>query len=142
MSPVHLRSPRVPRNQKEDSSEVLIATQSGFGNHSGWKHTQGNSTQSAIHLPVEQTPQKRGLGRHGSSFTAPPTLKDLLQWKIERNVSTWLQTEKNFGIWNTNRQFKLLEEREAKIRDSQATTQAIEEQWNQRENTLTPSSSQ
>ncbi|MBW0492699.1 hypothetical protein O181_032414 [Austropuccinia psidii MF-1] len=44
--------------------------------------------------------------------------------------------------WNTNMQFKLLEERESRIRENQATIQAIEEQLNQAEPTLIPSGSQ
>ncbi|MBW0477265.1 hypothetical protein O181_016980 [Austropuccinia psidii MF-1] len=44
--------------------------------------------------------------------------------------------------WTPNRQFKLLEEREARIRENQAIIQAIEEQLNQTEPTLIPSGSQ
>ncbi|MBW0461047.1 hypothetical protein O181_000762 [Austropuccinia psidii MF-1] len=44
--------------------------------------------------------------------------------------------------WNPNRQLKILEEGEAKIRENQATIQTIEEQWGQKENILTPSGSQ
>ncbi|MBW0488835.1 hypothetical protein O181_028550 [Austropuccinia psidii MF-1] len=44
--------------------------------------------------------------------------------------------------WNTNRQFKLLEERETRIRENQATIQAIEEQLNHTDSTLIPSGSQ
>ncbi|MBW0492265.1 hypothetical protein O181_031980 [Austropuccinia psidii MF-1] len=44
--------------------------------------------------------------------------------------------------WNPNRQFKLLEERATRLRENQATIQAIEEQWNQTEPTLIPSGSQ
>ncbi|MBW0531134.1 hypothetical protein O181_070849 [Austropuccinia psidii MF-1] len=41
--------------------------------------------------------------------------------------------------WNSNRKFKLLEERETRIRENQATIHAIEEQLNQIETTLIPS---
>ncbi|MBW0503053.1 hypothetical protein O181_042768 [Austropuccinia psidii MF-1] len=44
--------------------------------------------------------------------------------------------------WNPNRQFKLLEERETRIRENQAIIQAIEEQLKQTEPTLIPSGSQ
>ncbi|MBW0515870.1 hypothetical protein O181_055585 [Austropuccinia psidii MF-1] len=44
--------------------------------------------------------------------------------------------------WNPNRPFKLLEERETRIRENQATIQDIEEQLNQTEPTLIPSGSQ
>ncbi|MBW0560467.1 hypothetical protein O181_100182 [Austropuccinia psidii MF-1] len=44
--------------------------------------------------------------------------------------------------WSPTRQFRLLEERENKIRENQATIQAIEEQLNQTGPTLIPSGSQ
>ncbi|MBW0461067.1 hypothetical protein O181_000782 [Austropuccinia psidii MF-1] len=44
--------------------------------------------------------------------------------------------------WNPNRKFKILEERQTRIRENQATIQAIEEQLNQKEPTLIPSASQ
>ncbi|MBW0505739.1 hypothetical protein O181_045454 [Austropuccinia psidii MF-1] len=43
---------------------------------------------------------------------------------------------------NPNNKFKLLKERETKIRQNQATVQAIEEQWIQKEHILTPLVSQ
>ncbi|MBW0498620.1 hypothetical protein O181_038335 [Austropuccinia psidii MF-1] len=44
--------------------------------------------------------------------------------------------------WNPTRKFRLLKERETRIRENQATIQAIEEQLNQTEPTLIPSGSQ
>ncbi|MBW0492409.1 hypothetical protein O181_032124 [Austropuccinia psidii MF-1] len=44
--------------------------------------------------------------------------------------------------WNPNRQPKLLEERETRISENEATIQAIEEQLNQTEPTPIPSGSQ
>ncbi|MBW0529995.1 hypothetical protein O181_069710 [Austropuccinia psidii MF-1] len=44
--------------------------------------------------------------------------------------------------WNPTRQFRLLEERETRIRENQATIKAIEEQLNQTEPTFIPSGSQ
>ncbi|MBW0482074.1 hypothetical protein O181_021789 [Austropuccinia psidii MF-1] len=44
--------------------------------------------------------------------------------------------------WNPNRKFKLLDERQARISEIQATIQAIEEQLNHKEHTLIPSGSQ
>ncbi|MBW0481255.1 hypothetical protein O181_020970 [Austropuccinia psidii MF-1] len=41
--------------------------------------------------------------------------------------------------WNPNRKLKLLEEREARIRENKATIRAIEEKLNQTENSLIPS---
>ncbi|MBW0533885.1 hypothetical protein O181_073600 [Austropuccinia psidii MF-1] len=34
---------------------------------------EGNHTHSAIQIPIQQEPQTRGLERHGSSSSAPPT---------------------------------------------------------------------
>ncbi|MBW0478025.1 hypothetical protein O181_017740 [Austropuccinia psidii MF-1] len=44
--------------------------------------------------------------------------------------------------WNCTRKLRLLEERATRIRDNQATTQAIEEQLNQKGTTMIPSGSQ
>ncbi|MBW0467414.1 hypothetical protein O181_007129 [Austropuccinia psidii MF-1] len=44
--------------------------------------------------------------------------------------------------WNPNRKFKLLEQRETRIKKNESTIQAIEEQFNQTEPTLIPSGSQ
>ncbi|MBW0483673.1 hypothetical protein O181_023388 [Austropuccinia psidii MF-1] len=44
--------------------------------------------------------------------------------------------------FNSNRKFKLLEERAARIRENQATIQAIEEELKKKEDTLIPSGSQ
>ncbi|MBW0464163.1 hypothetical protein O181_003878 [Austropuccinia psidii MF-1] len=73
MSPVHLINLRVPMNESEDREELVRATGPGFGHYGGWQDTQGNSTHTAIHLPVQQTPLTRGLDRNGSSFSAPQT---------------------------------------------------------------------
>ncbi|MBW0463366.1 hypothetical protein O181_003081 [Austropuccinia psidii MF-1] len=48
----------------------------------------------------------------------------------------------NYKRMESSRKFKLLEEREARIRENQATIQFIEEQLNQTETTLIPSDSQ
>ncbi|MBW0571422.1 hypothetical protein O181_111137 [Austropuccinia psidii MF-1] len=38
----------------------------------GWQDTEGNHAHPAIHFPIQQEPQTRGLERHGSSSSAPP----------------------------------------------------------------------
>ncbi|MBW0478544.1 hypothetical protein O181_018259 [Austropuccinia psidii MF-1] len=45
-------------------------------------------------------------------------------------------------VWNPTRKFRLLEERETRIRENQATIQAIKEQLNKTGPTLIPSGSQ
>ncbi|MBW0484161.1 hypothetical protein O181_023876 [Austropuccinia psidii MF-1] len=88
---------------------------------------------------------------------------NLFQWSIENKrfniASHWEELGETFqkiflrGIsfkdlieitkgWNPNSQFKLLEEREAKIRENQATIQAIEKEWTQKEDIMNPSGSQ
>ncbi|MBW0567002.1 hypothetical protein O181_106717, partial [Austropuccinia psidii MF-1] len=39
------------------------------------ENTEGNHTHTAIHIPIKQEPQTRGLERYGSSSSAPPTPK-------------------------------------------------------------------
>ncbi|MBW0461496.1 hypothetical protein O181_001211 [Austropuccinia psidii MF-1] len=41
--------------------------------------------------------------------------------------------------WNPNKKFRLLDEREANIRENQANIQYIEEKWNKKDHTVTPS---
>ncbi|MBW0482975.1 hypothetical protein O181_022690 [Austropuccinia psidii MF-1] len=71
MSPVHLRNLGILRNQPEDRPEH-------HGHHSGWQETEGNNTNSTIHLPIQQKPQTRGLEGYGSSSSAPPTTQRLI----------------------------------------------------------------
>ncbi|MBW0543342.1 hypothetical protein O181_083057 [Austropuccinia psidii MF-1] len=90
-------------------------------------------------------------------------LKDLFQWSMDNKkfnlASHWAQSGEIFqkiclkGIpfkdhmvitkgWNPTRKFRILEERETRIRENQATIQAIEEQTSQKGPMLTPSGSQ
>ncbi|MBW0472745.1 hypothetical protein O181_012460 [Austropuccinia psidii MF-1] len=76
MSPVHLRNLGFQRNQPEDREGLSRTRRPGsghLGNSRGWKETQGNHTHSAIHFPIQQEPQTRGLERYGSSSSATPT---------------------------------------------------------------------
>ncbi|MBW0500421.1 hypothetical protein O181_040136 [Austropuccinia psidii MF-1] len=78
MSSVHLRNLGFQRNQPEDR-EGLPRTRrpvrGHLGHSGGWKDTEGNHTHPAIHFPIQQEPQTRGLEGHGSSSSAPPTLQ-------------------------------------------------------------------
>ncbi|MBW0487483.1 hypothetical protein O181_027198 [Austropuccinia psidii MF-1] len=70
MSPVHLR------NQPEDREGLFKTRRPGrghLGNSGGWQETEVNHTHSAIHLPIKQEPQTRGLEGYGSSSSAPTT---------------------------------------------------------------------
>ncbi|MBW0552310.1 hypothetical protein O181_092025 [Austropuccinia psidii MF-1] len=70
MSPVHIR------NQPEDR-EGLCRTRGPGGGHlgcrGGWQKIEENHTHSAIHIPIQQKPQTRGLEGYGSSSSAPST---------------------------------------------------------------------
>ncbi|MBW0493854.1 hypothetical protein O181_033569 [Austropuccinia psidii MF-1] len=90
-------------------------------------------------------------------------LKDLFQWVMDSKrfnlASHWAELEESFQKiclkeisfrepmvitkgWNPTGKFRLLEERETRIRENQATIQTIEEQLNQIGPTLIPSGSQ
>ncbi|MBW0477537.1 hypothetical protein O181_017252 [Austropuccinia psidii MF-1] len=76
MSPVHLRNLGFQRNQPEDREGISRTRRPGRGNlgrSGGWKDTEGNHTHSAIHFPIQQDPQNRGLEGYGSISSAPPT---------------------------------------------------------------------
>ncbi|MBW0522472.1 hypothetical protein O181_062187 [Austropuccinia psidii MF-1] len=64
MSPVHLRTLGIPRNQAEDREGLSRTRKPGGGHlgHSGrWQDIEGNHTYSAIHFEIKQKPQNRGL---------------------------------------------------------------------------------
>ncbi|MBW0478563.1 hypothetical protein O181_018278 [Austropuccinia psidii MF-1] len=76
MSAVHLRKLCFQRNQPEDREGLSRTRRPGrghLGHSDGWQDTEGNHTHYAIHFSIQQEPQTRGLERHGSSFSAPPT---------------------------------------------------------------------
>ncbi|MBW0520879.1 hypothetical protein O181_060594 [Austropuccinia psidii MF-1] len=76
MSPVHLRNLGIQRNQQEDREGLSSTRRPGrghLGHSGGWKDTEGNHTHSAIHFTIQQEPQTRGLEKHGSISSAPPT---------------------------------------------------------------------
>ncbi|MBW0590664.1 hypothetical protein O181_130379, partial [Austropuccinia psidii MF-1] len=61
MSPVHLRTLVVPRNQPEERTGLFRTRRSGFGQHGKWQDTQGNHAHTPIQLPIPPKPQTRGL---------------------------------------------------------------------------------
>ncbi|MBW0493892.1 hypothetical protein O181_033607 [Austropuccinia psidii MF-1] len=76
MSSVHLRNLAFQRNQLEDREGLFRTRRPGRGHlgHSGECHdNEGNHNDSAIHFPIQQEPQTRGLEGYGSSSSAPPT---------------------------------------------------------------------
>ncbi|MBW0498859.1 hypothetical protein O181_038574 [Austropuccinia psidii MF-1] len=76
MSPVHLRNLGFQSNQPEDReglSRTRIPERGHLRHSGGWQDNEGNHTHSAIHFPIQQEPQTRGLERYASSSSAPPT---------------------------------------------------------------------
>ncbi|MBW0507295.1 hypothetical protein O181_047010 [Austropuccinia psidii MF-1] len=76
MSPEYLRDLGFQRNQPEDregSSRTRRPGRGHLGYSNGWKNNEGNNTHTAIHIPIQQEPQTRGLERYGSRSSTPPT---------------------------------------------------------------------
>ncbi|MBW0553455.1 hypothetical protein O181_093170 [Austropuccinia psidii MF-1] len=81
MSPVHLRDLGFQRNQPEDReglSRTRRPERGHLGHSGGWQNNEGVNINSAIHTPIQWRPQTRGLERHGSSSSAPPTPQGLI----------------------------------------------------------------
>ncbi|MBW0573913.1 hypothetical protein O181_113628 [Austropuccinia psidii MF-1] len=166
MSPVHLRNLGFQRNQQEDREGFSRTRRPGrghLGHSGGWKDTEGNHTHSAIHFPIQQEPKTRGLERYGSSSSAPQTPQRFTSMEMENKrfnlASHWeglgaswnkiFLKEIDFRYlmvitkgWNPSRKFRLLEVRANRIRENQATIQAIKEQLTQKGYTQITSGSQ
>ncbi|MBW0481371.1 hypothetical protein O181_021086 [Austropuccinia psidii MF-1] len=161
MSPVHLRNLGIPRQKPEDReglSRTRIPGKGHLGQSSGWQETEGNQTQSSIHLPVQQRPQTRGLEGYGLSSSAPPTPQRSFPMEHrQKEVKPSIPLGRNWSKFpeDTSQRDTLQrpychhqrleshqEERATRIRKNQATILAIEEQLNQTGPTLIPSGSQ
>ncbi|MBW0525471.1 hypothetical protein O181_065186 [Austropuccinia psidii MF-1] len=76
MSPVHLRDLGFQRHQPEDREDFSRTRRPGrghLGHSGGWQDIEGSHTHSAIHIPIQQKHQTRGLEGYGSISSAPPT---------------------------------------------------------------------
>ncbi|MBW0592823.1 hypothetical protein O181_132538 [Austropuccinia psidii MF-1] len=100
MSPVHLRDLSFQRNQPEDReglSRTRRPERGHLGHSSGWQSNEGDNINLAIHTPIQWRPQTKGLERHGSSSSAPPTPQGLIpmehgQQEVQPGISlgrTW-----------------------------------------------------
>ncbi|MBW0478319.1 hypothetical protein O181_018034 [Austropuccinia psidii MF-1] len=138
MSPVDLINIGILRNQPQDREGLSRTRKPGRGHleHSGgWQDMEGNNKHSAIHFPIQQKPQTRGLEGYGSISSAPPTphrhyLMEHGQQEVKPSIPlgrTWIKTSGGGAT---------------RIRENQATIQAIEEQLTQTGNTQIPSGSQ
>ncbi|MBW0466786.1 hypothetical protein O181_006501 [Austropuccinia psidii MF-1] len=61
------------KKDREGLSRTRRPGEGQLGHSGGWKDIEGNHTHSAIHIPIQQKPQTRGLEGYGSSSSAPPT---------------------------------------------------------------------
>ncbi|MBW0524667.1 hypothetical protein O181_064382 [Austropuccinia psidii MF-1] len=166
MSPVYLRDLGFQRNQPENREGLSRTRRRGrghLGNSGVWQNNEGDNINLAIYTPFQQDPQTRGLERYGSSSSAPPTLQRFIpmehgQQEVQPGSSlgrAGASCQKiylkeidfkdlmviNKG-WNPTRKFRLPEARENRIRENQATMQAVEEQLTQTGPTQIPSGSQ
>ncbi|MBW0475757.1 hypothetical protein O181_015472 [Austropuccinia psidii MF-1] len=76
MSPVHLRDLGFQKRQPGDTEALARTRRPGrghLGHSGGWQDIEGNHTNSAITIPIQQKPKTRGLEGYGSSSSAPPT---------------------------------------------------------------------
>ncbi|MBW0544871.1 hypothetical protein O181_084586 [Austropuccinia psidii MF-1] len=76
MSPVYLRDLGFQKNQPEDREGLSITRRPGrghLGHSGGFQNNEGDNINLAIHTPIPQEPQNRGLEGYGSSSSAPPT---------------------------------------------------------------------
>ncbi|MBW0519022.1 hypothetical protein O181_058737 [Austropuccinia psidii MF-1] len=108
MSPVDLRNLGIPRNQTEDRESLFRTRRPGrghLGHSGGWQDTEGNHTHSAIHLPIQQKPQTRGLAEYESSSSAPPTPQRSIQMEhgkqdVQPSITlarTWSKLSENIS---------------------------------------------
>ncbi|MBW0469959.1 hypothetical protein O181_009674 [Austropuccinia psidii MF-1] len=152
MSPVHLRNLGIPRNQPEDReglSRIRRPARGHLGHIDGWQKIEGNHNHSAIHLPIQQKPQTRGLKDMDQVLQLHQLLKDVFQRSMDNKglnlAPHWAELGESFqkiclkeidfkGLmvitkgWNTTRKFRLLEWRATRLRENQATIKTIKEQ--------------
>ncbi|MBW0581959.1 hypothetical protein O181_121674 [Austropuccinia psidii MF-1] len=157
MSPVHLRNLEITRNQPENREGPEEDT---FDTVVDGKTLREIIPTLPFTIQFYRSLKSEDWKDMDSVLQLHQLLKDLFQWSMDNKrfnlASHWAELgascqkiclkeilSKELMVitkgWNRNRQFKLLEERETRIRENQATIQAIEEQLNQTEPTLIPS---
>ncbi|MBW0549807.1 hypothetical protein O181_089522 [Austropuccinia psidii MF-1] len=67
MSLVHIKNLGFPRNQRDERPGLFRTRRSRSGHYGKLQNTQGNHAHAAIHYPIQQEPQTRGLEGYGSS---------------------------------------------------------------------------
>ncbi|MBW0577256.1 hypothetical protein O181_116971, partial [Austropuccinia psidii MF-1] len=81
------KHPNNIKYQPEDREGLSRTRRPGrghLGHSGGWQDTEGNHTHSAIHFPNQQEPQTRGLERHESSSSGPPTPQRFISMEHEQ----------------------------------------------------------
>ncbi|MBW0486001.1 hypothetical protein O181_025716 [Austropuccinia psidii MF-1] len=84
MSPAYFRDLGFKRNQPEDREGLSRTRRPGRGHleHSGgWQENEGDNINPVIQTSTQQEPPTRGLERHGSSSSAPPTPQKFISMK-------------------------------------------------------------
>ncbi|MBW0514334.1 hypothetical protein O181_054049 [Austropuccinia psidii MF-1] len=100
MSAVYLRDLGFQRNQPEEREGFSRTRRPGrghLGHSGGWQNNEGDNINPAIHTPIQQEPQTRGLEGYGSSSSAPPTPQRFIsmehgQQEVQPSISlgrTW-----------------------------------------------------
>ncbi|MBW0547211.1 hypothetical protein O181_086926 [Austropuccinia psidii MF-1] len=100
MSHAYLRDLGFQRNQPEDREGLSRTRRPGrghLGHSGGWQDNEGYNISPSIHTSIKQKPQTRGLERHGSSLSAPPTAQRFIsmehgQKEVQHGISlgrTW-----------------------------------------------------
>ncbi|MBW0560154.1 hypothetical protein O181_099869 [Austropuccinia psidii MF-1] len=147
MSPVYLRHLGFQRNQPEDREGLSRTRRPGrghLGHSGGWQNNEGLEGYVSSSSPPP-TPQRFISMEHGQQEV------NLASHQAELGASCQRICLKEIDFkdpmvstkgWNPTRQFRLLEARENRIRENQATIQAIEEQLTQTGPTQIPSGSQ
>ncbi|MBW0571295.1 hypothetical protein O181_111010 [Austropuccinia psidii MF-1] len=97
MSPVYLRDLGFQRHQpdREGLSKTRRPGRGHLSHSGGWQKNEGDNINLAIHTPFQQEPQTRGLERHGSSSSAPPTPQRFFNGAWPTKGSTWQLTGQN-----------------------------------------------
>ncbi|MBW0553530.1 hypothetical protein O181_093245 [Austropuccinia psidii MF-1] len=166
MSPVYLRDLGFQRNQPEDREGLSRTRRSGRGNlgHSGgWKNNGEIISTLPFTLHFNRNLKPEEWKDMDQVLKLHQILKDIFQWSMDNKrfnlENHWAELgescqkiclkEIDFKdlmvitkSWNPTRQFRLLKAREARIRENQATIQAIEEQLTQTGHTQIPPGSQ
>ncbi|MBW0500662.1 hypothetical protein O181_040377 [Austropuccinia psidii MF-1] len=99
MSPVHLRNLGFERNQPEDRESLSRTKRPGgghLGHSGGWQDIEGNHTHSAIHIPIQQKPETRGLEGYGPKVQ-PSIPLGRIQSKFSEDISQGDRLQRNYG---------------------------------------------